>query len=832
MEIEPLRVAPRQASDIVISVRSVSKSFRATAALIDVSIDGRASSIHAVTGENGAGKSTLMKLLAGVYQPDAGRIYLNGHPVRFKDPAQALRAGLSTVFQELTLLPNLTIAENMLLGREPGRYGWLGREEMVASARSVLRQIGIDLDVERLCGTLTIAEQQLIEIAKGVSMDAAVFIFDEPTAALSNAEVDKLESLLRTLRDNGKALFYISHRIEEIFRFCDTVTVLKDGSRVTTETTTDLDVDRLVTLMVGRSLASAFPARASPQFEAALDIRNFVTVAGAPAVSFHLRRGEVVVLAGLEGQGQREILRGLAGAFAPQAGEFTKTAIDGAKLPYDPRRGIARCVADGVALIPEDRKLDGLFLDLSIEQNFVIGQLQGMGLAHKTRWDAGLISRLMATMQLRADPKQTVRSLSGGNQQKVMLGRWLQMRIDILLIEEPTRGIDVGTKIEIYRLLRDFANRGGAVLLVSSDLTEVVGLSDRILVVRAGRIVAELDAESATEKSVLEPALRSGTDDHRLQGASSALLQIQMGQLRSGISRYTVSVPVLLFAALALAAPNFLDGQNLSNLSGQMTALLLVTLGQLVVCLVAGIDLSVGSVVSLASCIAATHSDPLVLIVLALALGLGVGLVNGCGVALAGIHPLVMTLSSMTFLQGLALRVLPIPGGGVPPFLLRAAKATVSDMPVSLIWCAAAMTLLAVLLHRTGLGLQIFAVGANESSARLNGVRSRRVTIIAYVLCSLLSVAAGLYLSGRVSSGDPAMGQAFALDSITAAALGGVGLTGGVGSILGCVTGTLTLGFVTNGINLLGISPFLRLAVTGTLLLVAICLQRRSTIGL
>src|SRR6202000_1726405 len=203
-----------------------------------------------------------------------------------------------------------------------------------------------------------------------------------------------------------------------------------------------------------------------------------------------------VSLAGLEGQGHREILRGLAGAFAPQAGEFTKTAIDGARLPYDPRRGIARCVADGVALIPEDRKLDGLFLDLSIEQNFVIGQLQGMGLARKTRPDAGLISRLMATMQLRANRKQTVRSLSGGNQQKAMLGRWLQGKIDTLLIEEPTRGIDVGAKVEIYRLLRDFAAQGGAVLLVSSELIEVIGLSDRILVVRAGRIVAALDARS------------------------------------------------------------------------------------------------------------------------------------------------------------------------------------------------------------------------------------------------------------------------------------------------------------------------------------------------
>jgi ribose transport system ATP-binding protein len=828
VEADPMSVARQQARDVVISVRSVSKSFAATAALTEVSIDGHAGSIHAVTGENGAGKSTLMKLLAGVYHPDAGEICMNGHAVHFADPSQALRAGISTVFQEMTLLPNLTIAENMLLGREPGQYGWLDRAEIVASARNVLRRIGIDLDVERPCGTLTIGERQLIEIAKGVSTDAAVFIFDEPTAALSETEVDKLESQLRALRDRGKSLFYISHRLEEIFRFCDTVTVLKDGRRVTTMDTTDLDVDRLVTLMVGRPLISLFPARGSPQHRVALDIRNFVATAGAPAVSFELRRGEIAVLFGLEGQHQREILRGLAGALAPQTGEFTKTTIDGAKQTYEPRGGIARCVADGVALIPEDRRLEGIFLDLSIEQNFVLGQLRGMGLARRVRRDAAAIARLMATMQLHASRNQTVRSLSGGNQQKVMLGRWLQTTIDTLLIEEPTRGIDVGAKVEIYRLLRDFAEQEGAVLLVSSELIEVIGLSDRILVVRAGSIVAELDSASATERSVLEQSLRSDSDDRR--SATRPVTQVQ--QSRSGISRYTVSIPVLLFVALALTAPHFLDGQNVSNLAGQVTALLLVTLGQLLVCLVAGMDLSVGSVVSLASCIAATQSDPVVLIFLTMTLGLLVGLVNGCGVAVAGLHPLIMTLSSMTFLQGLSLLVLPIPGGGVPPFIQHAVKATILGMPASLAWCAVAMALVGVLLYRTRLGLHIFAVGANWASARLNGVRSSRVTVTAYVLCSLLSVAAGLYLSGRVSSGDPTMGQAFALDSITAVALGGVRLTGGVGSIFGVFTGTLTLGFVTNGINLLGISPFLRLVVTGTLLLVAICTQRRSSIGL
>ena len=301
---------------------------------------------------------------------------------------------------------------------------------------------------------------------------------------------------------------------------------------------------------------------------------------------------------------------------------------------------------------------------------------------------------------------------------------------------------------------------------------------------------------------------------------------------RSGLSRYTIGLPVLLFVVLALGAPNFLAPQNLANVGGQITALLIVTLGQLVVALIAGIDLSVGSVVSLAGCLVATQADPLWGIGLALALGLAVGVVNGLGVAVAGIHPLIMTLSTMTFLQGFAYLVLPIPGGQVVPWLGRLANETLWGVPQALAWCALCAALVAVLLYRTSLGLHIFAVGANARSAHLNGVRAVAVVVAAYVVCSLLAVVAGIYLAARVASGDPTMGASFGLESVTAVALGGVQLTGGVGSILGVVTGALSLGLITNGINLFGISPFLRGAITGALLLAAVCSQRRKVVGL
>lgn len=305
-----------------------------------------------------------------------------------------------------------------------------------------------------------------------------------------------------------------------------------------------------------------------------------------------------------------------------------------------------------------------------------------------------------------------------------------------------------------------------------------------------------------------------------------------MNSFRSGSSRYTLGLPLLLFALLALAAPSFLATQNLVNVSGQIAALLIVSLGQMVVALVAGIDLSVGSVMSLAGCLVATQADPLWGVTLALALGLCVGLVNGLGVAVAGIHPLVMTLSTMTFLQGLAYLLLPIPGGAVPPVLGALANGNLWGLPRPLLWCAACALAVYLLLHRTRLGLHIFAVGANARSAHLNGVRAVAVVVSAYVVCSLLAVVAGIYLAARVSSGDPAMGAAFGLESVTAVALGGIQLTGGIGSILGVVTGALSLGLITNGINLLGISPFLRGTLTGALLLAAVCAQRRKVVGL
>jgi ribose transport system ATP-binding protein len=515
MSLSPAPAALVGSGDPLVTVRNISKNFGSTVALSNVSLVGNAGSIHAITGENGAGKSTLMKLLAGVHQQDAGELFIAGQQVLLRDPASARAAGISTVFQELTVLPNLTLAENLMLGREPGRFGFLDRAAVLEKASAVLARIGIAIDPKLPCGDLSIGEQQLVEIAKGVSADASVFIFDEPTAPLNRTEVDKLEQLLLALKAQGKLIFYISHRLDEIFRFCDTVTVLKDGHWVCTEPTESLTHDRLIALMVGRSLQALYPPRGVSNGDqiVALNVLELTPVPGGPSARLVLHRGEILGMGGLEGQGQREILRALAGALPPASCDIVRHDREGRAQRFDPRIGLTQVVRQGVGLVPEDRKIEGLYLDLSIGDNIRLGLMRRQGLMTLAPNALGTVESTARQLHLRSrDLVQPVGELSGGNQQKVMIGRWLAAGIDTLLVEQPTRGVDVGAKAEIYGLLRSFVREGGAVLVLSSDLLELIGLCDRILMVRAGQIVGNVPASEASEESLLAMALVDSVD--------------------------------------------------------------------------------------------------------------------------------------------------------------------------------------------------------------------------------------------------------------------------------------------------------------------------------
>lgn len=493
----------------LIEMQSISKAFGPSRVLRDVTLRLRPGSVHALMGENGAGKSTLMKILAGVHRCDDGHILKDGKPLNLPSPRAALSAGISTVFQELSLLPNLTIAENMFLCREPVLPGgWLDRKRMRAETAAALAELDLKLDPDQLVSTLTIAERQFVEIAHGIKADASVLILDEPTAALNAADVEVLNRCIRRLKNEGRAIVYISHRMDEIFGICDEVTVLKDGQLVGTKPIGDVTPDQLITMMVGRKLSDLFPDRTKAPGQPVLELTGYRATPTARPFDLTLRQGEIVGLAGLEGQGQQRILRALIGRAHAFGGHLR---LHGTAQPF-PRRvdGIRKMAKFGVAFVPEDRKDEGLMLGLSVASNLVIARHAERPAIARAKPMRDVIRRMVDALSIKAaSPAVPVGALSGGNQQKVLLGRYLARDIKVLVIEEPTRGVDIGAKTEIYRILREFTKAGGAVLVTSRETLELIGLCDRIAVVHANTVVAELPAKDATEHGILVAALTS-----------------------------------------------------------------------------------------------------------------------------------------------------------------------------------------------------------------------------------------------------------------------------------------------------------------------------------
>ncbi|HXH78981.1 sugar ABC transporter ATP-binding protein [Nocardioides sp.] len=487
-------MAAGPASTPVLTVRGLTKSFVGNLVLQDASLELVPGQVLGLVGENGAGKSTLMKILAGVHQPDGGTIEVGGEEVSFSHPVQAQQAGLSTVFQEFNLLPERSVAENIWLGREPRRRGLVDTTAMAAATDELLSGLGITgLRASRRVRSLSVAEQQVVEIAKAVSFDARIIQMDEPTAALADHEVELLYTIIRRLAERGVAIIYVSHRLKEIFDLCDTITVLKDGVQVATHPVAELDEGALVRLMVGRSMSSFFPdaldgtAAGEPRLELSGVGNGYVD-----GVDLTLRGGEIVGIAGLQGSGRTELLEGIFGVTPFTRGTL---ALEGKRVSIRTPR---QAVRHGLALITEDRKATGLALRQSILDNAlgVVRAVFPSRVAAARSVVPGTLSTLAVSARSLA---QEAQFLSGGNQQKVVLARWLAANPGVVLMDEPTRGIDVGAKHAIYEVMRSLAAEGVAVLMVSSELPEVIGMSDRIVVMKDGRIAGELPGGSSEE---------------------------------------------------------------------------------------------------------------------------------------------------------------------------------------------------------------------------------------------------------------------------------------------------------------------------------------------
>ncbi|MCA1645422.1 MAG: sugar ABC transporter ATP-binding protein [Chloroflexi bacterium] len=487
----------------LLQVRSVSKAFPGVQALLAVDLDVLAGEVHAVVGENGAGKSTLMKILAGVYQPDGGSVVLAGQPAHIENPRQAMALGIAMIHQELNLAPNLSVAENIFLGRAPARLGFVDWGRLDRETRALLDRLGIDLDARAPVEDLSVARQQMVEIAKALSLDARVIIMDEPTSALTERETATLFDIIGRLKAQSVAIVYITHRLEEVFRVADRVTVLRDGELVGSAQLADTTPSQLISQMVGRELTALYPKENVEIGEPVLEVRHLRRAGVLHDVSFVLHRGEILGLAGLVGAGRTELVRALFGADPIDGGDLS---IEGNQVHIRNPRDAIRL---GLGFVTEDRKLHGLVLGMSLRENATLASLTRVSrfgfidFASERNVAADYVRRLdIRTSGI----EQEVLNLSGGNQQKVVIAKWLATQPRILILDEPTRGIDVGAKAEVHGLMSRLAADGVSILMISSELPEILGMSDRILVVRQGRINAEFAREEATQENILAAA--------------------------------------------------------------------------------------------------------------------------------------------------------------------------------------------------------------------------------------------------------------------------------------------------------------------------------------
>ena len=485
----------------LLEVRGIEKSFPGVRALSGVSFDVRAGEVHALIGENGAGKSTLIKIMSGVFRQNAGSILIDGHEVRLATPDDARRAGIATIYQELLLFPELSVAENIFLGHSPrAKGGWIDWRAMRAKAEELLASLDIDdLPADATVGALSVGNRQRVEILRALSHDARVLIMDEPTAALTEADVTRLFDIVRRLKARGVAIIYISHRLDETFAISDRVTVLRDGGYVGTRFTRDTNSGELVHMMVGRRIDNLFPKTDAPIGEPVLEARDLVRRPLTKSISISVRAGEIVGLAGLVGSGRTELAQTLFGVWPAESGEIR---LMGETVTI---RSPAEARGRGVAYVPEDRGSQGLVRPMSVQHNMSLAALSSLtsfGFIDRAG-ERRLAQRAVEQFGVKTRSlDESAGRLSGGNQQKIVLAKWLANKPKLLILDEPTRGIDVGAKAEIHRLMGELARAGVAILMISSELPEVLGMSDRVLVMREGRLVAEFDRAAATPQAV------------------------------------------------------------------------------------------------------------------------------------------------------------------------------------------------------------------------------------------------------------------------------------------------------------------------------------------
>jgi ABC-type sugar transport system ATPase subunit/ribose/xylose/arabinose/galactoside ABC-type transport system permease subunit len=826
-------------------LRHAGKRFGGTVALDDVSFDLRPGEVLALLGENGAGKSTCVKLLAGVYRPDSGAVLVDAAPVEDWSPLEAQRRGIAVMHQHPGLFPDLTVFENIFIGHMPrGPFG-VDQRRMRAEAKALLDTVGLACDPEDSLKLLRPSEQQLVEIARALSVEAKVLIMDEPTAALSQREVERLFAVVATLKTRQVAMMFVGHRMDEIYRVADRIAVLRDGRLIATEFAADLHRDRAVQLMVGRSLSAIYPAHHASPGAPVLHVEGLSRGTAFQDVSFTVYAGEILGLGGLVGSGRTEIARVLFGIDRPTAGRISIAGQD-ASFP-DP----SAAMAAGIAYLSEDRLGQSLILNFPILANAslpVIGQATIAGLVMPRR-ELRLVEAHLRRLRLKFRSfSQPVNTLSGGNQQKIVLSKWLATNPRLLILDEPTQGIDVQSKSEVHAIIAELAHQGLAIILISSELPELVGMCDRTIVLREGRVTAHFSRADVDQERII----RAATDaDSAGFGAAAAGVAgplahlpehaASISLLRSVLHRREVGLVCAIGAvALPVVAINarMISVENLTAVSMDAALLMIVAVGQMLVLLTRNIDLSVASVIGLAAYGSASfmhahgHASVFAGIAVACAIGIACGLVNGAVVTIGRVPAIVVTLGTLAVFRGINSLVAngrQISADQVPQAWLDVTSAKVAGIPAIVLIAIATIGIIAIALRRLPAGRELYAIGSSPDGAALIGIRTAGLVLGAFVMAGLLAGFDGAMWASRYATIDARVAIGYELTVIASVVVGGVAIRGGAGTVLGVALGVVTLLVIQNGLTLVRVDPLWLQGVYGLVILIAVSVD--SVVG-
>jgi ribose transport system ATP-binding protein len=810
-----------ESSTMVLS--GISKNYDGVAALTGVSLDIRPGEVHALLGENGAGKSTLMGVASGTTVPDGGTITVRGEVVDRLTPALATGLGIAIVHQHPAVLPDMTVAENIRVA-VPARF-LEGSGDRAATMRQMLDEVGSTAHLDDRVGSLSIAQKHLLELAKALVIEPSILILDEPTAPLGQEAVELLFRRVREVARRGTAVVYITHRLAEVRQLASQVTVLRDGKLRGSARVDDITDDELLALIVGRQLESTFPAKLeSLEDSASMLVVEGLTGNGFSDVSFRAGRGEIVGVSGIVGNGQSALLRALAGLES-----FTGTVriTDKDHTTKDLRRSSA--------YMPADRHREGLMMDLSVRENAAVAALKRFkrGVLLSRSAENENVDRELTALAVKAPSAEaTVSALSGGNQQKVVLARALLSQPSVLVADEPTQGVDVGARAEIYKILRDVSASGVPVVVASSDAKELEGLCDRVIVMSRGSVVETLTGADISEERLIHAAVRA-TGHSR---AATEQAKPTVGTTRVGRFLQGDYAPVVILALVMLALgayvlahnARYLSAFNITSVLTSCAALGFIAMGQTVALLIGGIDLSVGPLagflVVVGSFFLNDDKSAMVMLlgfVLMAVAAIGAGAVNGSLVRYAKFTPVAATLATYIAFQGLSFLLRESPGGNIASSVTGAIKTKIGPVPVVFIVLVVVTLLLEYALRYRPGGLRLRAVGSNEESARRVGVRIDRTVILAYVTSSLFVACGSVVLLAQLGIGDPAQGVGYTLSSITAVVLGGTSLLGGRGTFVGTLLGAGLIVQVLNATVFLNLTQTWQYFFQGALIVVA-----------